>query len=265
LELGAWAREDIRKDAFQSDKGIGAFAGVLDALKGGPAGDAPVPAKLEDLLVRKITTDQEPLEALKRDAEKFLAAVRDFSKENADYPPWLGLEGHILSGVDWSLLRSDGVIEFDGQLTITDGLLNDKKGEGVLVNARTSGAVDLVANDAERPYSIEHAMDLWLRAAGDVPVALNIKFEAPQESEPWASKKYTRRKGQLKYVMLSRGQFVGCGTIKSLQKQGTTIELEVFQVVAPGKVVRPGEDDAKRAAADNLNKLATGKLVGSLL
>jgi hypothetical protein len=180
------------------------------------------------------TAPQEPGSELKAFSELFVEALRDFF-EDSDEPnrPWLGIEGRIVSGVDWALLRADGVMEFDGQLVLTDGPLDDKKGKGVLVNARTSGSVDLCPKQ-DRPYSLDNAVDM-LRDSGygtGVGIALAIRFEAPQESEPWASKKYTRRKGQLKYIRLSRGQFIGHGRLEAFGSKngGAHIALNVYQV-----------------------------------
>jgi hypothetical protein len=192
-----------------------------------------------DSLLNLWTTDgstapEKPGPDLKAFAELFVEALRDYF-EDSDEPnrPWLGIEGRIVSGVDWALLRADGVMEFDGQLVLTDGPLDDKKGKGVLVNARTSGSVDLCPKQA-RPYSLDNAVDM-LKDSGygtGVGIALAIRFEAPQESEPWASKKYTRRKGQLKYIRLSRGQFIGHGKLEAFGSKsgGAHIALDVYQV-----------------------------------
>ena len=147
--------------------------------------------------------------------------------------PWLGIDGRIVSGVDWALLRADGVIEFDGQFVLSDELGPDPDASGVLVNARTSGAVDLFAGpDVTRPYSLQHCVD-EVKAIGAmkyVGIALSIKFEAPGESEPWASKKYTRKKGQLKYIELSRGQFIAKGRLTSFASASALIDLHVFKI-----------------------------------
>jgi hypothetical protein len=177
---------------------------------------------------RKAALDYEQLVAR---ADQVLDLVRAYCAEHGVRQPWLGLKGHIISGVDWALLRGDGVIEFDGQITLSDGPADDKKGVGVLVNARTSGAVDLVGKDEARPLSLDHALERWMASDANVPIALNVRFEAPQEPEPWASKKYTRRKGQLRYAALSRGQFVGCGAIKTNKQNAASIKLDLFQVV----------------------------------
>lgn len=192
--------------------------------------------------------------ALAAEAEAFLDLVRDYCLEYGIPQPWLGLNGYILSGVDWALLRSDGVIEFDGQLVLKDGPRDDQA-RGVLVNARTSGAVDLVSKGFERPYSLDHALELWMMEA-TVPVALSFKFEAPQEPEPWASKKYTRRRGQLRYAQLSRGQFVGCGEIKTNNAQAASVELAVFQVVPTSSLKTTlVPDDQKGAISAVLKRL----------
>jgi hypothetical protein len=160
-----------------------------------------------------------------------LKRLREFVREKElDCPAWLGLSGSIVSGVDWALLRSDGVVEFDGQWVLTDGDLDDKK--AVLVNARSAGSVDLCGSKDQRPLTLDHAVSMIHATKEDehVGIALAIKFEAPQEPEPWASKKYTRRKGQLRYALLSRGQFVATGNLKAFGKSGAEVELDVYQV-----------------------------------
>jgi hypothetical protein len=161
--------------------------------------------------------------------DRLLELFRKYCADQAILQPWLGLRANIISGVDWALLRADGVVEFDGQLTLRDGPQVDRGKVGVLVNARTSGVIDLISKGGSRPSSLDHALSLWLASDASLPVALNIRFEAPQEPEPWASKKYTRRKGQMKYAALSRGQFVGCGFVKMNKQDAATIDLDVFQ------------------------------------
>jgi hypothetical protein len=160
-----------------------------------------------------------------------LRELRKYVREKElDCPAWLGLEGRIVSGVDWALLRADGVIEFDGQWVLTDGELDDKS--AVLINARTSGSVDLCKDAEPRPLTLDHAgaMVRAIDAKAETGIALAVKFEAPQEPEPWASKKYTRRKGQLTYVRLSRGQFVAIGKLKAFGTSGAAVDLGVYQV-----------------------------------
>jgi hypothetical protein len=160
-----------------------------------------------------------------------LADLREYFRgKDVDGLPWLGLSGHIVSGVDWALLRADGVVEFDGQWVLADGNLEDKN--AVLVNARTSGSVDLCSSTRERPLTLDHAVATIHAIEDDaqVGIALAMKFEAPQEPEPWASKKYTRRKGQLRYIRLSRGQFVAIGKLKAFGKSAAEVQLDVYQV-----------------------------------
>ncbi len=271
VELTEWARRDdaahlktLKKAAEEDkDKDIEAALKVIEdyaparqrSLKDHPTvldllvGDVSslaLSAEAERTLASK---EREARKALREQCAKFLKLVSDVCEKNRiQGRPWLGLNGHILSGVDWALLRSDGVIEFDGQLTLTDGPLDDKKRLGVLVNARTSGAVDLVRPGDPRPHSIDHAFELWRtpRDSATVPLALAFKFEAAREPEPWASKKYTRSGGHQRYAALSRGQFVGCGRIKLEQSQALKITLDVLQVVPPGEL---SEAAPPRAAA----------------
>jgi len=198
-----------------------------------------------DLLVKDWTAELTKAYAEKKlpdplpaDAKTLVEALRNaFGNDPAR--PWLGIEGRIVSGVDWALLRADGVIEFDGQFVLTDGPVPDPNAIGVLVNARTSGSVDLYPN-SPRPLSLAHCVDKVksIQSKQFVGIALATKFEAPRESEPWASKKYTRKTGQLKYIQLSRGQFVAKGKLISFATASAEIDLDVFcvEVAGPGVV-----------------------------
>lgn len=177
---------------------------------------------------------------LQREAEKdaeYLDALRKaFEKHSPSARPWLGIEGHIVSGLDWALLRADGVFEFDGQLVISDGPRDDRHGKGVLVNVRTSGTVDF-CRGTERPKSVADAKRIVknVKEGSVFGIALAMKFEAPGESEPWASRKYRRKQGQLKYIHLSRGQFIAKGKLTRFDADTPRIDLDVYEV----SVVRP--------------------------
>jgi hypothetical protein len=63
-------------------------------------------------------------------------------------PKWSGLAGTIVSGGDFYLVRTDGVLELDGRVTIVSN-------DGVIIEASYNGLVDLY--DAARAAKVPHA------------------------------------------------------------------------------------------------------------
>lgn len=205
--------------------------------------------------------------ALNTQANGFLKSVETFLENEANQdvvPPWFGFTGKIVSGMDWALLRADGVIEFDGRLTLSDRP-NLPPEQRVLVNAQTSGAVDLMRPDEERPRGLDQAAEVLRSENGPLGVALALRFESPQRPQPWAAKRYTRSKGQLRYAALSRGQFLGVGTLSDLKAATSKLTLDIFKVVPPPVQNATSRDSRPpRAKNDEFTAALIKKLQGDL-
>jgi hypothetical protein len=120
---------------------------------------------------------------------------------------WFGMTGTVAAGMDWAMLRADGVVDFDGRVTLKDDT-------GLFVNAIVLGSADLVLPGEIRPLTLDQAVERLKNSKGETGLAVALRFEAAQEPEPWAAKRY-RRSGAFKYRRLSRGQCLGVGVVKS--------------------------------------------------
>lgn len=152
-----------------------------------------------------------------------LKRARDMATELDHAKNWFGLTGTVAAGMDWAQLRPDGVVDFDGRLTLRDET-------GVLVNAVVLGSVDLVRPGEPRPLTLDQAVEnLREGKAEKIGFALALRFEAAQEPEPWAAKRY-RRVGTLKYRRLSRGQCLGIGRLMSFADSTSRFLIDVVSV-----------------------------------
>jgi hypothetical protein len=159
----------------------------------------------------------------KKSDERNLKRARDLATEEDHAVNWFGLTGTVAAGMDWAQLRPDGVVDFDGRLTLRDE-------EGTLVNAVVLGSVDLIKPGNSRPLTLDEAVEHLREAKNDeVGFALALRFETVQEPEPWAAKRY-RRVGALKYRRLSRGQCLGVGRLKSFTDSSSRFLIDVVSV-----------------------------------
>jgi hypothetical protein len=168
-----------------------------------------------------------------------LERARDRANEKDHAACWFGLSGTVAAGMDWAQLRPDGVVDFDGRLTLRDE-------QGALINAVVLGSVDLVKGD-ERPLTLDEAVERLRGGEPDkVGFALALRFEAAQEPEPWAAKRY-RRARALKYRRLSQGQCLGVGRLVSFADAASCFVIDVVSVLP------------KPAAIDNFGHATDGR------
>lgn len=166
------------------------------------------------------------------------------------------VEGTILSGGDFALLRLDGVLELDGRMTL-------KTHDGVLVDAAYSGIVDLdrggkvdtlicdAVNDeklneqvhaAETQIFESHA-DGKIKAAS-TPILLCVSFEtasmpwttAPGEDLSWVKDRYIgHRRKFWQYRRLARRPFIAAGNLHcvgSFPNGITGIDVDILALKA---------------------------------
>ncbi len=162
-------------------------------------------------------------------ADSPLKAVRD-----AGLLEWLGLDGEVLSGTDWATVLTDGVITFDGRVTI-------KSDDDFLVDAVVSGVADL--REPGKPLTDARSRTLytdWLNGgiAHPVPLSLGVHFEAANSTESWANVKIKRASSNFwKYARLVRGQFAAIGEMTLQRTTYSPIaraRLDVYEVTAGG-------------------------------
>jgi len=149
---------------------------------------------------------------------------------------WVGLDGEVLRGIDWALVRTDGVVSFDARLTLNANVEGDGK---FLIEALMSGAVDL---DPTAPHTFEKARETYLRwklgqlPSREIPLALGVRFEATGAAPADASLDYQRKSRDFpRFMRLTRCQCLAAGKLTlgtganraPLQK----LELEVFEHV----------------------------------
>lgn len=162
---------------------------------------------------------------------------------------WTGIEGTILSGADFMLVRPDGVIELDGRVTIR---ANDE----TLIDTTYRGLIDLEQYDAgatERSISpTEAAVSAAYQRfiSGEVaraafPLQLSLGFETntgpwstdDAEDATWTKPSQARHRGNVwKYSGLVRRQFTGFGAINFTMQRGKLpqperIEIDVVELL----------------------------------
>jgi hypothetical protein len=204
------------------------------------------------------TSDQEAYEILRQTRQSGGAGAHPLQAlQSRQKLEWFGFEGSFLRGGDWAIVRSDGVGQFSGRIT----LRSDDPDQAV-VDANLSGVVDLrlrrvdearpdetrAADGADpgrprRTYRHTNAIgdgsmlyNAWrngsLEAAGpgetfsDIPLCLAISFEsAVGRAESWATDKLKRQTaGAWKVLRLLRGQFVALGTARFARTRYSRIE-----------------------------------------
>lgn len=149
---------------------------------------------------------------------------------------WLGLDGSILSGIDWALVRTDGVASFDARLTLSAKTGGDGD---FLIEALMSGAVDL---DPTAPHTIEagrKTYGAWKSGglADAIPLALGVRFEATGAAPPDASAEYKRKVEHFpRFMRLTRCQCLALGELKLVARGGwkaiQQIDLGIYEHVA---------------------------------
>jgi hypothetical protein len=131
---------------------------------------------------------------------------------------WAGIEGTVVRGIDWALVRKDGVVTFDGRVTLkATEPPNAGNPDGFLIDALISGAVDL---DPTAPATADAAAAIynsWKTGTLNphvINVALGVRFEASGAPPADASADYQRKtKSFPRYMRLTRRQCLGAGTL----------------------------------------------------
>jgi hypothetical protein len=146
---------------------------------------------------------------------------------------WAGLDGDVLRGIDWALVRKDGVVVFDGRVTLRASEQDHKN--GFLIDALITGAVDLAPPEDQTPEGGSATYYRW--KAGSlkdkvIKVALGVRFEASGEAPPDASEDYKRKvKNFPRYMRLTRHQCSGFGELTlGVGKDSNPIEKLLLKV-----------------------------------
>ena len=157
-------------------------------------------------------------------------------RQHGDLKPeleWFGIEGEVLSGGDWTIVRHDGVVCFDGRMTIRS---SDE--DRSLLDTSLTAVVDL-RNRAKDSILDGGAIYRRWRSAGfgkgkEVPVVFAATFESVQQAAPsWAPKRYARQAEHYwKYARLIRSQFVAVGTVTLDSGSLSPVKLDVYEVYA---------------------------------
>lgn len=188
----------------------------------------------------------------KRVVVRAIRNVRERTKNDAQPSPdlttalggWYGLEADLLSGNDWAIVRSDGVAEFAGRIT-----LRSQDDDGGLIDLTVGGPVDFIGQLApasttpggpRRPLpSPSEGFQTVLEAmeSGKLPsaaVVLAATFNAAGRAEDWAPKRMKRQAdGFWKYQMLTKSEFLATGRMlfsTSRFNPITHVELDFYQV-----------------------------------
>ena len=181
-----------------------------------------------------------------RQAYDAIAALRKLGKfdpygpevrsRHGDHKPeleWFGIDGEILSGGDWTIVRHDGVVRFEGRMTIRS---SDE--DRALLDTCLTAVVDLRHRAKDSIQDGGSIYRRW-RSSGfdkgrEVPVVFAMTFESAQHAVPsWAPKRYARQAEHYwKYARLARGQFVAVGTVALDTAALSPMKLDVYEVYA---------------------------------
>jgi hypothetical protein len=165
----------------------------------------------------------------------------------AKHGPLPTFNGCVVSGTDWVLIREDGVLVFDGRLTLgSDNDLSDidfdgraarasRRGDNLdtfLVNATLSGVVDL-----ERGHGTagdeSGRQPAWDTMSSRVPVALPIRFEGSTARASWAKPRFRALAESFsQFSALVRSQFLAVGDVTIHAGQIVGVELVVGMLKA---------------------------------
>jgi hypothetical protein len=173
---------------------------------------------------------------------------------------WEGIQGRVVAGSDWATFRKDGVIEFNGRLTLrtrerattdqsnataqmgakaTAKVEDEDEGEdlredGLLINMLVSGVVDVLS--ANPPLLKNRMADIvtWDKKPNKppLPLALGVRFELAQAAEPWLAKENPQRNFE-KYAKLVQSPFLACGfaIFQPGEDLPSSVEVDILQVV----------------------------------
>jgi hypothetical protein len=160
--------------------------------------------------------------------------------------PLPGFNGCVSSGTDWVLIREDGVLVFDGRLTLgSDHDLSDidfdqraarasSRGDNLdtfLVSASLSG---IVAIGCGRGAGGAQSGPLaWESLSCRVPVALPMRFEGSMTRVSWAKPRLRAlAESFVQYSPLVQNQFLAVGDITIQAGQLVQVELVVGMLKA---------------------------------
>lgn len=152
-------------------------------------------------------------------------------------PPWLGLEGELISGSDWLLVRSDGAAEFSARATIREEEWANKGATrgGGLINIDLTSVVD-VANAVWSepgngpPPSIDPLEKVADTSKGnfDLFFSAAVRLTTAQSSRAWAEERY-RSEGFWRFQRLPVHQYVANTKVNMNGGLPAAIEFDVWR------------------------------------
>jgi hypothetical protein len=144
---------------------------------------------------------------------------------------WFGLEGEISTGSDWTIVRDDGVVRFEGRVTIRS---SDE--ERALLDTSLRAVVDLRDRAKDSIPDGASMYRKWrssnFRRDEPVRVVFAAAFESTQQTPPsWAPKRYAKQAAHYwKHSRLNRGQFVAVGTVGLDPNLLSPLTVDVYEV-----------------------------------
>jgi hypothetical protein len=151
------------------------------------------------------------------------------------------LEGEILGGSDWVLLRKDGVATFDGVVTFAAEATGGT-GERHVFDGAFSGVVDLTNAMTDLVPAMPIDTQNWERLNGQLEVVLPVRFETAGPAEAWASEQFrSAAQGARPFRVLGRRQFAAVGAlhIEAGRILGASLdicELHIQSAVVEGRL-----------------------------
>lgn len=183
-----------------------------------------------------------PTDSVKR--AEWLQATRRLDKRPSALD-WLGLEGELISGSDWILVRSDGVAVMSGHATLREETWQSPNGQkelgGNIINVDLmtvadvgEAAVPSFAAPTKRAAALDpkQVYEHWKSSTGESELhfVLAIRFAVADSTQPWAGSTYGSLEGFERFVKLPRHQYAGNAKAKLMGSLLTHIELDVWRI-----------------------------------
>ncbi len=154
---------------------------------------------------------------------------------------WLGLEGELISGSDWILVRRDGVAEMSGHATLREQTwpYGDKERGGNIINVDLTTVADVggaavpsfaaAAPAAPKPKDV---YEFWKASAGEAELhfVLSLRFAVADGTQAWAGSTYGSLEGFWRFERLPRYQYAGNAKAKLVDGLLKLIELDVWRI-----------------------------------
>ena len=175
--------------------------------------------KCWEALFPKYVTDKNPSDEEKKkriDSLVFQESLPFNPKKDDPKFDWYGLEGQLVSGSDWLLIRRDGVAELNSRVTLQEQTVKDqgRSAGGALINTELATAADLWTPQgdpkSERRPAGSEVYDQWKasKRLESLRFTMATRFKLAQASQPWAGTAFNSTGSFWRFESLPRYQYI---------------------------------------------------------